>query len=141
MEKIKNLLVGFLIGIGIGSLTEAIISIIIKENIVGVPEFVASHPVGFVKIIQCLVYGGFGLVSVILGSIFQNKNKASYLNYAIHFVAMLGYFIFAGLYLKWFKYDSSIIFSTIIFVGIYLLIAFFVYLDEKKMINEINKKL
>ena len=141
MEKIKNLLGGFLAGVGIGSLIEAIISMIIKENIVGVPEFVASHGLCYAKIIQCLVYGGFGLVSVLMGGIFKNKNRATYLNQSIHFCAMLVYFIFAGLYLKWFNYDFTIVISAIFFVGIYLLISFAFYISEKNMIEKINKKL
>ena len=141
MKKIKDLLVGFLVGVGIGALIEAVLSIIIKENIVGVTEFVASHGLGYAKIIQCLVYGGFGLVSVLMGGIFKNKNRATYLNQSIHFCAMLGYFIFAGLYLKWFNYDFSIVISVTTFVGIYLLIAFIFYLYEKNMIKKINKKL
>ncbi len=141
MKKIKDLLVGFLVGVGIGALIEAVLSIIIKENIVGVTEFVASHGLGYAKIIQCLVYGGFGLVSVLMGEIFKNKNRATYLNQSIHFCAMLVYFIFAGLYLKWFNYDFSIVISVTIFVGIYLLIAYIFYLYEKNMIKKINKKL
>ena len=141
MEKIKNLLGGFLAGVGIGSLIEAIISMIIKENIVGVPEFVVSHGLGYAKIIQCLVYGGFGLVSVLMGAIFKNKNRASYLNQTIHFCAMLVYFIFAGLYLRWFEYNLSLAISVIFFVGVYLLISFACYIYEKNMIGQINKML
>lgn len=141
MKKFKDLLVGFLEGVGIGALIEAVISMIIKKNIVGIPEFVASHGVGYAKIIQCLVYGGFGLVSVLMATIFKNKNRATYLNQTIHFCAMLGYFIFAGLYLKWFNYDFTIVISAIFFVGIYLLISFAFYISEKNMIEKINKKL
>lgn len=141
MEKFKNLLGGFLFGVGIGALTEAILSMIIKENIVGVPEFVANHAVGYAKIIQCLVYGGFGLVSVLMGEIFKNKNRAAYLNQTIHFCTMLGYFIFAGLYLRWFNNDFSIVISAISFVGIYLIISYISYLYEKNMIKKINNKL
>ena len=141
MKKIKDLLVGFLAGVGIGALIEAVLSMIIKENIVGVSEFVASHGLGYAKIIQCLVYGGFGLVSVLMGEIFKNKNRATYLNQSIHFCAMLIYFIFAGLYLRWFNYDFSIVISITIFVGIYLLIACIFYLYEKTVIKKINKKL
>ena len=141
MKKIKDLLVGFLAGVGIGALVEAVLSMIIKENIVGVSEFVASHGLGYAKIIQCLVYGGFGLVSVLMGEIFKNKNRATYLNQSIHFCAMLIYFIFAGLYLRWFNYDFSIVISITIFVGIYLLIAYIFYIYEKNMIKKINKKL
>ena len=141
MKKIKDLLVGFLEGVGIGALIEAVISMIIKKNIVGIPEFVASHGVGYAKIIQCLVYGGFGLVSVLMATIFKNENRATYLNQSIHFCAMLVYFIFAGLYLKWFDDGFTIAISAIFFVGIYLLISFAFYISEKNMIKEINKKL
>lgn len=141
MKKIKDLLVGFLAGVGIGALIEAVLSMIIKENIVGVSEFVASHGLGYAKIIQCLVYGGFGLVSVLMGEIFKNKNRASYLNQTIHFCVMLIYFIFAGLYLRWFNDVFSIVISAIFFVGIYLLISYIFYLYEKNMIKKINNKL
>ena len=55
MKNFKDLLAGFLAGVGIGSLIEAILSMIIKENLVGVPDFVASQAPGYAKIIQCLV--------------------------------------------------------------------------------------
>lgn len=141
MKNFKDLLVGFLAGVGIGALIEAILSILIKENIVGVSDFVASQAPGYAKIIQCLVYGGFGLVSVLMGAIFKNKNRASYLNQTIHFCAMLVYFIFAGLYLRWFEYNLSLAFSVIFFVGVYLLISFACYIYEKNMIGQINKML
>ena len=141
MKKFKNVFIGFLAGVGIGALIEAILSVIIKENIVGVPEFVASFPSGYAKIIQCLVYGGFGLVSVLMAAIFKNKNRARYLNQTIHLCTVLVYFIFAGLYLKWFNFDFSMIISLIVFVGIYLLISYIFYIYEKNMIQTINKKL
>ena len=141
MKNFKDLLVGFLAGVGIGALIEAILSILIKENIVGVSDFVASQAPGYAKIIQCLVYGGFGLISVLMGAIFKNKNRASYLNQTIHFCAMLVYFIFAGLYLRWFEYNLSLVISVIFFVGVYLLISFACYIYEKNMIGQINKML
>ena len=141
MKIFKDLLVGFLAGVGIGALIEAILSILIKENIVGVSDFVANQSPGYAKIIQCLVYGGFGLISVLMGAIFKNKNRASYLNQTIHFCAMLVYFIFAGLYLRWFEYNLSLVISVIFFVGVYLLISFACYIYEKNMIGQINKML
>lgn len=141
MKNFKDLLVGFLAGVGIGALIEAILSILIKENIVGVSDFVTSQAPGYAKIIQCLVYGGFGLLSVLMGAIFKNKNRASYLNQTIHFCAMLVYFIFAGLYLRWFEYNLSLVISVIFFVGVYLLISFACYIYEKNMIGQINKML
>lgn len=141
MKKFKNLLVGFLAGVGIGALIEAILSMIFKENIVGVSGFVDSHAVGYAKIIQCLVYGGFGLVSVLMGEIFKNKNRAFYLNQSLHFFAMFIYFIFAGLYLRWFSYNFTLVISSIFFLGVYLLIAYAFYLSEKNTIKKINNKL
>lgn len=141
MEKFKNLLGGFLAGVGIGALIEAILSMIVKENLVGVPDFVASHAVGYAKITQCLVYGGFGLISVLTGAIFKNKNRAFYLNQALHFFAIFIYFIFAGLYLRWFSYNFTLVISSIFFLGVYLLIAYAFYLSEKNTIKKINNKL
>nr|WP_072536585.1 DUF3021 domain-containing protein [Anaerococcus mediterraneensis] len=141
MENIKKIIVGFLAGVGIGGLIEAVISLIIGENIVGVPAFVASVGSGYAKIIQCLVYGGFGIVSFITSEIFKNKDRSVYINQTIHFLAILIYFIFAGLYLRWFAYDFTMVISLGFFVVIYFLIALGFYLYEKKMIEEINNKL
>lgn len=141
MKNFKDLLGGFLAGVGIGALIEAILSILIKENIVGVPDFVASQAPGYAKIIQCLVYGGFGLVSVLMGAVFKNQTRGAYINQTIHFCAIFIYFIFAGLYLRWFNDASSIVISAIYFVGIYLLISLAFYLYEKNMIGKINNKL
>ena len=141
MKTFKNILVGFLAGVGIGALIEAFISILIGKDIIGVSDFVASIGAGHAKIIQCLVYGGFGIVSVISSSIFKNKTRSIYLNNAIHFVIMAIYFVFAGFYLRWFTYNSSLIFALILFVIIYLLITFAIYLYEKNIIKEINKNL
>lgn len=141
MKNFKDLLVGFLAGVGIGALIEAILSILIKENLVGVSDFVASQAPGYAKIIQCLVYGGFGLVSVLMGAIFKNKNRAAYLSHTIHFCIMIVYFICAGLYLRWFEYNLSLVISIILFVGVYLLISFACYIYEKNMIGQINKML
>lgn len=141
MKNFKDLLVGFLVGVGIGSLIEAVLSILTKENIVGVSDFVANQAPGYAKIIQCLVYGGFGIVSFITSGIFKNKDRSVYINQTIHFLAMLIYFICAGLYLRWFSYDFTIVLSLGFFVAIYLLISFGFYLYDKKMIGEINDKL
>lgn len=141
MKNFKDLLVGFLAGVGIGALIEAILSMIFKANLVGVPGFVASQAPGYAKIIQCLVYGGFGIVSVLMDNILKNKNRAAYLSHTIHFCAMFIYFIFAGLYLRWFDYNISLVFSAITFIGVYLLISFALYIYEKNMIGNINKKL
>lgn len=141
MKKFKDLLVGFLAGVGIGALIEAILSILIKENIVGVSDFVASQAPGYAKIIQCLVYGGFGIVSVLMANVFKNKNRAAYLSHTIHFCIMIVYFICAGLYLRWFEYNLSLVISVIFFVGVYLLISFACYIYEKNMIGQINKML
>ena len=141
MKTFKDLVVGFLAGVGIGALIEAFISILVGADIVGVPDFVASVGAGHAKIIQCLVYGGFGVISVLSGMIFKNKTRSIYLNHAIHFLILAIYLVFAGLYLSWFSYNSTIIFAFASFVIIYLLISFCIHIYEKKMINEINKKL
>lgn len=141
MKTFKDLLVGFLAGVGIGALIEAFISILIGSDIVGVPDFVASVNAGHAKIIQCLVYGGFGAVSALSGMIFKNKTRSIYLNQTIHFLILAIYFVFAGLYLRWFSGNSTMIFALASFVIIYLLISFGIYIYEKNMINEINKKL
>ena len=141
MKNLKDLLVGFLAGVGIGSLIEAVLSILIKENIVGVPDFVAGQAPGYAKIIQCLVYGGFGIVSALMANIFKNKDRSVYINQTTHFLVMLIYFICAGLYLRWFAYDFTMVISLGFFVVIYFLIALGFYLYDKKMISEINDKL
>lgn len=51
MKTLRNAFVSFLVGVGIGSLIEAFISIALGVNTVGVPEFVNTVAPGYAKII------------------------------------------------------------------------------------------
>lgn len=121
MKKFKNLLVGFLVGVGIGALIDAILAIILGENFIGIREFLVRHDMVYVRILQCLVYGGFGFIFVLMDSILQNKHKTVYLNQIIQFCIIFSYFIFAGNYLKWFVIKETLVLFSIVFFGIYFL--------------------
>lgn len=141
MKNIGRIIKSFMIGIGIGALIEAIISLCIGKNIVGVPEFVESLKPGSAKIVQCMVYGGFGLVPELFSIILKLKENHTVSKQIIHFAVLIIYFIFAEHYLKWYDGRKALIYSLIIFVMIYLVISFIYYLLAKKTIDDVNRKL
>lgn len=141
MKNIERIIKSFMIGIGVGALIEAFISLGIGENIVGVPEFVESLKPGSAKIVQCMVYGGFGLVPELFSIILKLKENHTVPKQFIHFAVLVIYFIFAEHYLKWFDGSRALIYSLIIFVIIYLIITFIYYILAKKTIDEVNRKL
>ena len=141
MKILKNAFFSFLGGVGIGALIEAFISIRLGMNIVGVPEFVDTAAPGHAKIIQCLCYGGFGLVSYLCGEFCKSKKGAFYLMHGLHFFILLVYFVFVGFYLKWFTDPASVISSILIFVAIYFIIWISIYLWEKRLVEKMNEQL
>lgn len=141
MKNIVRIIRSFMIGIGIGALIEAFISLGIGENIVGIPEFVESLKPGSAKIVQCMVYGGFGLVPELFSIILKLKENHTVPKQIVHFAVFVIYFICAGHYLKWFDDRRAIIFSLIIFVIIYLVVTFIYYLLAKQTIDDVNKRL
>ena len=141
MKNIERIIRSFMIGIGIGALIEAFISLCIGENIVGVPEFVESLKPGSAKIVQCMVYGGFGLVPELFSIILKLKENHTVPKQIIHFAVLIIYFIGAGHYLKWFDGTRTLIYSLIMFVAIYLVVSFIYYLLAKQTIDDVNRKL
>lgn len=141
MKIVRNSIVSFLVGVGIGALVEAFISVALGVNSVGVPAFVDTVAPGHAKIIQCFCYGGFGLLSYLCGEFFGNRKGAFYLMHGLHFFILLIYFVFMGFYLKWFPNPASAIFSVLLFVVIYILIWIAIYQKEKRLVEKMNEQL
>lgn len=136
MKKYRD---SFLIGVGIGSLVEAIISIFLHINIVGVSSFVESVPSGYAKIIQCILYGGFGIVGLLTSKIYKLKIHLA-LKTILQFMCLIIYFLIVGTYLRWTN-TRNLLFSLIIFVVIYLVIWTLIYIERKKEVDMINMNL
>lgn len=136
MKKYRD---SFLIGVGIGSLIEAIISIFLHINIVGVSSFVESVPSGYAKIIQCILYGGFGIVGLLTSKIYKLKIHLA-LKTILQFMCLIIYFLIVGTYLRWTS-TRNLLFSLIIFVVIYLVIWTLIYIERKKEVDMINMNL
>lgn len=141
MKNLKILLVGFLMGVGIGNIVEMILSLYYGTYIMATPQFLAQHnSLVFVKTIQTLLYGGFGIVGS-LGAYFYNNEKSSRLfATCFHLSSLLIYFIAVGIYLKWFELNV-IIFPILLFIIIYFIIWSIIYFTEKRKIEELNKKI
>lgn len=135
----KKYIDSFLIGVGIGSLIEAIISIFLHINIVGVSSFVESVPSGYAKIIQCILYGGFGIVGLLTSKIYKLKMHLA-LKTILQFMCLIIYFLIVGTYLRWTS-TRNLLFSLIIFVVIYLVIWTLIYIERKKEVDMINMNL
>ena len=136
MKKYRD---SFLIGVGIGSLVEAIISIFLHINIVGVSSFVESVPSGYAKIIQCILYGGFGIVGLLTSKIYKLKIHLA-LKTILQFMCLIIYFLIVGTYLRWTS-TRNLLFSLIIFFVIYLVIWVLIYIERKKEVDMINMSL
>lgn len=136
MKKYRD---SFLIGVGIGNLVEAIISIFLHINIVGVSSFVESVPSGYAKIIQCILYGGFGIVGLLTSKIYKLKIHLA-LKTILQFMCLIIYFLIVGTYLRWTS-TRNLLFSLIIFVVIYLVIWTLIYIERKKEVDMINMNL
>lgn len=140
MKKISKYIFSFVFGIGIGNLIELVISMFVGQLIIGVPEFVNSQSTTLVaKIIETILYGGFGLVSTFFGERFTYENLTK--NSIIHFLTIAIYFSVVGLYLRWFVSISSLLLSLISFAIVYAIIWVIIYMVEKNNIDMINEKL
>ena len=139
MKYLKNLLASFLIGVGIGSIIETFISLAIGEITLGVPEFLnGQDSLLKARIIELILYGGFGIVSFIGDKIIKEDNllKAS----LTHFSILAIYFVIVGFYLKWLPDIKTALISLIFFVLIYLIIWSLIYFSTKSEIEKLNKK-
>ena len=98
MKNIKNLLIQFLVGVGIGGIIEAIASLYLGFDFVGYPEFISSVSPGTGRIIQVLIYGGFGIIPELSSIILKLREEYSGRKQIVHFLILISYFIFAGIY-------------------------------------------
>ena len=141
MKNIKNLLKAFILSVGVGALIEALISLILGIDIVGMPKFIESVNPGQARIIQTALYGGFGLISNITSHLLKMEKEDTRPKQAIHFGILGIYFIFVGLYLGWFDLSINLLYSTASFIIVYLLIGLVEYYKDKKTIDAMNEKL
>lgn len=141
MKKLGNLLVSFLIGVGIGSLVELIVSFFIGKITIGVPEYVMSQTSPVLAHFKSLMlYGGYGIVGNIAGSFYDKEKSSLLMATIINLAGLLIYHSFVGLYLKWFNLNS-LIQALIVFTINFFIIWSIIYFFEKKNIEKINKKL
>ena len=141
MKNIKNLLKAIILSVGIGALIEAFISLFLGRDIIGMPKFIESVSPGHARIIQTILYGGFGLISDIISHLLKIESDYTRPKQAIHFGILGIYFIFIGLYLGWFDLSTNLFYSAASFIIVYLLIGLVFYYKDKKTIDEVNKKL
>lgn len=141
MKNFKDLVFSFLVGVGIGCLVECVISFFIGDMVVGVPSFIATHNPVFVKVVQTLLYGGFGIVGTGGAKLLHFNNKNLLLVTLLHMLLLLIYFSFVGVYLHWFNLGASYFYSLVIFIIIYMCIWTIIYFSEKQKIAKINEKL
>ena len=139
MKDLKKLLRSFLIGIGIGSIIEIILSLMAGELILGVPEFLnGQDSLLKARIIELILYGSFGIISFIGNKIIKEDNllKGSLL----HFSILAIYFVIVGFYLKWLPDIKIALLSLVFFILIYLIIWSVIYFSTKSEIEKLNEK-
>lgn len=143
MKTLAKSISAFVLGVGIGSLIECLFTLVYGQFIVGTPAFIAAHPSPvFVRLVQTLLYGGFGLVSFWGGRIFpKDGNRSLFKATSIHFLLIFSYFVAIGFYLRWFPNTPSIFISLGLFILIYLVIWTLIYRTEKRKIDEMNRAL
>lgn len=141
MQKLKEMLASFLVGVGIGSIIEGIISVIVGTMVVGVPSFVATHDPVFVKLVQILLYGGFGIVGRLAGYVYKFSKINLFLRTSIHIIALFAYFTCVAFYLHWITNVASYLIGSAIFFLMYIIIWSVLYVAEKQKVNAINAKL
>lgn len=140
MKKFIQILVSFLAGIGIGTLIEMSITLVTGKYYIAIPSFLANHDILYVKVIQTLLYGGFGLVGQIGSYLYDNEKFSILAATSLHLAMYVLYFSVVGIYLQWFSI-SKLIFAIILFVVIYFAIWTYRYYIEKSKIDSLNKKL
>lgn len=139
MKKVNNYIKSFLIGIAIGNLVELFISIMIGKLTIGSPSFVNNQSSPLVaKIIQTVLYGGFGIVGLMAKNIESENILKGTLT---HITAFTIYFLIVGYYLKWYQSLTTLIIVFFIWLAIYLIIWLAFYLPAKKEIDKINREL
>ncbi|KXO17052.1 hypothetical protein HMPREF3189_00019 [Clostridiales bacterium KA00134] len=143
IKKFFELVASFLIGVGIGNVIELIVSLTIGDLIMGVPEFIASmDSLVKVKLIQTILYGGFGVVGYISAWFYDSKKYPIGVSTIIQLSCLLIYYSFTGFYLRWFSLEHiyAYISSLLIYILIFIVIWITIYSIEKNKIRRINKE-
>lgn len=139
MKKVNNYFKNFLIGIAIGNLVELFISIMIGKLTIGAPSFVNNQSSPLVaKIIQTVLYGGFGIIGL-MGKNMKSENILK--STLAHITVFTIYFLIVGYYLKWYQSLTTLLIALFIWLAIYLIIWLAFYLQAKKEVDKINREL
>ena len=105
------------------------------------PDFVNQHSLVYVKVIQTILYGGFGVVSFLIGKLYDTVKLSLFFKTIMNLIILFIYFVLVGLYLKWFTEIKGLILSIILFLVIYFIIWTVIYIMKKREIINMNKKL
>lgn len=142
MKKVMKIFVAALTGIGIGSLIECVLTVFYGSLIIGTPQFMAAHEsVVFVRVVQTILYAGFGVVSELASSLYDRDGESLLKRTTVHIVVIFLYFLATGWYLKWFTNLYAVLASVAIFFVIYALIWILIYRSKKREIDAVNEKL
>ena len=141
MKNLIKIIISFVGGVGIGGLVETFLTVQLGTLAVGVPDFVNQHSLVYVKVIQTILYGGFGIVSFLIGKLYDTVKLSLFFKTIINLIIIFIYFVLVGLYLKWFTEIKGLILSIILFLVIYFIIWTVIYIMKKREIINMNKKL
>lgn len=141
MKNLIRILISFALGVGIGGLIETFLTVKLGSLVVGVPDFVNQHSLVYVKVIQTILYGGFGVVSFLIGKLYDTEKLSLFFKTIINLIIIFTYFVLVGSYLKWFTEIKGLVLSIILFLVIYFIIWTVIHIMQKKEITNMNKKL
>ncbi|MFA7108430.1 MAG: DUF3021 domain-containing protein [Sphaerochaetaceae bacterium] len=143
MEKKKsnfwgNLLYGFTTGVTIGVFVSLFVNVMLKTDYYSpaTPKLVESLGSNLSTLVNFLLYGVIGIVSVFSTSIFNIESLSLLTKTILHFlVVQLGVFL-VSLVLGW--VESYFIFVLPISIVIYITIWLVIFLQQKKDIKSLN---
>ncbi|MGT2948496.1 DUF3021 domain-containing protein [Streptococcus devriesei] len=145
MKIAKHIISYAFIGMGIGSFINCLITTLFFPNSssLGIPSFThmfsSASQAGAV---QLLIFALLGILQGAAGRLFKNERLSLLSATAIHYFLILIPLVLSGIYLHWFKmawasFGLFLLLASIIYSFIYL----FLYLTQKKDVQEINKRL
>ena len=141
MKNLGKFINLFLVGVGIGTLVEVLISIFIGQITVGVPLYFSKFDsLILARILEILFYGGFSIVGNFSARFYRDDSNSILKASLMQFIILFIYFSFAGYFLCWFRSLYVFLGAFAIFLFIFFSIWTLIFLIEKKKIEKINKK-
>jgi len=143
MEKKKsnfwnNLLFGFTTGVTIGVFVSLFVNVVLKTDYYSpaTPKLVESLGSNLATLVNFLLYGVIGIVSVFSTSIYSVESLSIFVKTILHFlVVQLGIFL-VSLVLDW--VESYFIFVLPISIVIYIIIWLVIFFQQKRDIKSLN---